>query len=34
VNKNVIEFTPALNDRLRIQSNGGAVYLDAEKAFP
>ncbi|MEB2704086.1 TIGR03749 family integrating conjugative element protein [Citrobacter koseri] len=35
VNKNVrVGFPPALNDKLRIQSNGGAVYLDAKEAFP
>ncbi|WP_256743293.1 DUF3438 family protein, partial [Cronobacter sakazakii] len=25
---------PALNDKLRIQSSGGVVYLDAKEAFP
>ncbi|BDG86421.1 TIGR03749 family integrating conjugative element protein [Citrobacter koseri] len=35
VNKNVrVGFPPSLNDKLRIQSNGGAVYLDAKEAFP
>lgn len=35
VNKNVrVGFPPALNDKLRIQSSGGVVYLDAKEAFP
>lgn len=35
VNKNVrVGFPPSLNDRLRIQSNSGAVYLNAKEAFP
>nr|WP_310615735.1 TIGR03749 family integrating conjugative element protein [Pantoea cypripedii] len=35
VNKNVrVGFPPALNNKLRIQSTGGAVYLDASEAFP
>lgn len=35
VNKNVrVGFPSALNDKLRIQSNSGAVYLDAKEAFP
>ncbi|KKF37603.1 conjugal transfer protein [Erwinia tracheiphila] len=35
VNKNVrVGFPPSLNDRLRIQSAGGVVYLDAKSAFP
>nr|WP_240351948.1 TIGR03749 family integrating conjugative element protein [Pectobacterium brasiliense] len=33
--KNVrVGFPPALNDKLRIQSTGGAVYLKADSAFP
>ncbi|PTA89540.1 TIGR03749 family integrating conjugative element protein [Kosakonia sp. H7A] len=35
VNKNVrVGFPPALNNKLRIQSTGGVVYLDASEAFP
>lgn len=35
VNKNVrVGFPPTLNSKLRIQSTGGAVYLDASEAFP
>lgn len=35
VDKNVrVGFPPSLNDRLRVQSTGGAVYLKAEAAFP
>ncbi|QJT83827.1 TIGR03749 family integrating conjugative element protein [Kosakonia sp. MUSA4] len=35
VNKNVrVGFPPSLNSKLRIQSTGGAVYLDASEAFP
>lgn len=35
VDKNVrVGFPPALNDKLRVQSSGGAVYLDAREAFP
>ena len=35
VNKNVrVGFPPALNGKVRIQSIGGAVYLDASEAFP
>lgn len=35
VNKNVrVGFPPSLNGKVRIQSNGGAVYLDAREAFP
>ncbi|MEQ4973907.1 TIGR03749 family integrating conjugative element protein [Enterobacter cloacae] len=35
VNKNVrVGFPPSLNGRLRIQSNSGAVYLNAKEAFP
>jgi integrating conjugative element protein (TIGR03749 family) len=35
VDKNVrVGFPPALSERLRIQSSGGAVYLDAKTAFP
>lgn len=35
VDKNVrVGFPPSLNNRLRIQSSGGAVYLDASDAFP
>ncbi|GMB68389.1 integrating conjugative element protein [Pectobacterium brasiliense] len=33
--KNVrVGFPPALNDKLRVQSTGGAVYLKADSAFP
>lgn len=35
VNKNVrVGFPPALNNKLRIQSSGGVVYLDASEVFP
>lgn len=35
VDKNVrVGFPPALNDKLRVQSTGGAVYLKADSAFP
>ncbi|HGN2979007.1 TPA: TIGR03749 family integrating conjugative element protein, partial [Proteus mirabilis] len=35
VEKNVrVGFPPSLNEKLRIQSTGGAVYLRAESAFP
>lgn len=35
VNKNVrVGFPPSLNNKLRIQSTGGVVYLDASEAFP
>jgi integrating conjugative element protein (TIGR03749 family) len=35
VDKNVrVGFPPALNDKLRVQSTGGAVYLKAKAAFP
>ncbi|UPQ40177.1 TIGR03749 family integrating conjugative element protein [Providencia rettgeri] len=35
VEKNVrVGFPPSLNDRLRVQSTGGAVYLRAESEFP
>ncbi|AOV10009.1 MULTISPECIES: TIGR03749 family integrating conjugative element protein [Enterobacteriaceae] len=35
VDKNVrVGFPPALNDKLRVQSSGGAVYLKADSAFP
>jgi len=35
VDKNVrVGFPPALNDKLRVQSSGGAVYLDASAPFP
>ncbi|MDL5280507.1 TIGR03749 family integrating conjugative element protein, partial [Proteus faecis] len=35
VEKNVrVGFPPSLNEKLRIQSTGGAVYLRAETAFP
>lgn len=35
VNKNVrVGFPPSLNGKVRIQSNGGAVYFDAREAFP
>lgn len=35
VNKNVrVGFPPSLNNKLRIQSNSGVVYLDASEAFP
>lgn len=35
VDKNVrVGFPPSLNDKLRVQSTGGAVYLKAEAAFP
>lgn len=35
VNKNVrVGFPPTLNSKLRIQSTGGAVYLNASEAFP
>ena len=35
VDKNVrVGFPPALNNKLRIQSTGGVVYLDASEAFP
>ncbi|EGT3611391.1 TIGR03749 family integrating conjugative element protein [Morganella morganii] len=35
VEKNVrVGFPPALNEKLRIQSTGGAVYLRAESEFP
>lgn len=35
VNKNVrVGFPPTLNGKLRIQSNNGAVYLDAKEVFP
>ncbi|ECA1950178.1 TIGR03749 family integrating conjugative element protein [Salmonella enterica subsp. enterica serovar Virchow] len=35
VDKNVrVGFPPALNGRLRIQSSGGTVYLEARAAFP
>ncbi len=29
-----VGFPPSLNEKLRIQSTGGAVYLRAESAFP
>lgn len=35
VNKNVrVGFPPSLNNKLRIQSNSGVVYLNASEAFP
>ncbi|WJV56003.1 TIGR03749 family integrating conjugative element protein [Pectobacteriaceae bacterium CE70] len=35
VDKNVrVGFPPSLNGKLRVQSSGGAVYLDASDAFP
>ncbi len=35
VDKNVrVGFPPALKDKLRVQSSGGAVYLSASEAFP
>lgn len=35
VEKNVrVGFPPSLNEKLRVQSTGGAVYLRAEGAFP
>ncbi|QTF09660.1 TIGR03749 family integrating conjugative element protein [Brenneria izadpanahii] len=35
VDKNVrVGFPPSLNDKLRVQSSGGAVYLKADSAFP
>lgn len=35
VDKNVrVGFPPSLNGKLRVQSSGGAVYLDATDAFP
>ncbi|EBV2165549.1 TIGR03749 family integrating conjugative element protein [Salmonella enterica subsp. enterica serovar Eastbourne] len=35
VEKNVrVGFPPALNDKLRVQSTGGAVYLEAKGEFP
>jgi integrating conjugative element protein (TIGR03749 family) len=35
VDKNVrVGFPPSLNNKLRIQSTGGVVYLDASEAFP
>lgn len=35
VDKNVrVGFPPSLNGKLRVQSSGGAVYLDASEAFP
>ncbi|NDL64265.1 TIGR03749 family integrating conjugative element protein [Acerihabitans arboris] len=35
VDKNVrVGFPPTLNGKLRVQSSGGAVYLDASEAFP
>lgn len=35
VDKNVrVGFPPALNDKLRVQSTGGAVYLKASSEFP
>ncbi|OWF75577.1 integrating conjugative element protein [Yersinia kristensenii] len=35
VDKNVrVGVPPSLNGKLRVQSSGGAVYLDARKAFP
>lgn len=35
VNKNVrVGFPPSINNKLRIQSTGGVVYLNAQEAFP
>ncbi len=35
VDKNVrVGFPPTLNGKLRVQSSGGAVYMDANEAFP
>jgi len=35
VDKNVrVGFPSSLNGKLRVQSSGGAVYLDASDAFP